>query len=58
MIEIIPGRLYWVAHRKQPESNTTREVVNIDNKFVYKKFNQDFGPLNLGMMNDYIKYIN
>lgn len=41
-----------------PESNASREVVNVDRKYVYKKFNQDFGPLNLGMMTDYIKYIN
>jgi cell division cycle 14 len=57
IIEIIADRLYWVAHKKEPEASSDREIVCIDHKLIYKSLNQDFGPLNLGMMTEYILMI-
>ncbi len=48
-IEVLPGRLYYVALSAQPsnQSKTNRHFFSIDQEFIYWNFFLDFGPLNL-----------
>lgn len=48
IIEIIPGKLYWVSDKNPPKNIPNALYFNIDNELVYVPFYADFGPLNLG----------
>eukprot|EP00746_Dinoflagellata_sp_MGD_P147124 gnl/MRDRNA2_/MRDRNA2_79506_c0_seq1.p1 gnl/MRDRNA2_/MRDRNA2_79506_c0~~gnl/MRDRNA2_/MRDRNA2_79506_c0_seq1.p1 ORF type:complete len:485 (+),score=79.40 gnl/MRDRNA2_/MRDRNA2_79506_c0_seq1:84-1538(+) len=70
-VEIIPGRLYWVARDvsglqhvrvrsyKEERIGTRKELHNfsIDNALVYEPFHKDFGPLNLSMTCRYCRLL-
>ncbi|CAG9319773.1 CDC14A_1 [Blepharisma stoltei] len=48
-IEIIPNRLYWISNKSPPRNKANSSYFCIDNELTYEPFNQDFGPINLGM---------
>ena len=54
LIEIIESRLYWISDKYPPKYKSNCSYICIDNviaiqELVYEPFNEDFGPLNLGM---------
>ena len=57
MVEVIPGKLYWMAvdQPRQAEGNVYH--FNCDRKFIYEGFFEDFGPLNLACTWEYIMKI-
>lgn len=56
-IEVIPGRLYWVALHSLPKQTLKSHYFCIDNELVYEPFVADFGPLNLAMIYKYCKIL-
>lgn len=56
-IEVIPGRVYWIALHRMPKSTTKSHYFSIDNDLVYEPFFADFGPLNLSMIYRYCKML-
>jgi cell division cycle 14 len=56
-IEIIPGRLYWTASHTPPKNSVKLQCFSIDTELVYEPFFQDFGPLNLAMVDRYCKMV-
>eukprot|EP00606_Chrysophyceae_sp_TOSAG23-5_P001552 GSChrysophyteH2.ASY1.ANO1.128.1 assembled CDS len=57
-IEILPGRLYWVALSGNPPHTQGKSFFNIDNDLIYWNFFLDFGPLNLGHLYRYCALLN
>mmetsp|Transcript_91531 Transcript_91531/g.236256 ORF Transcript_91531/g.236256 Transcript_91531/m.236256 type:complete len:474 (+) Transcript_91531:193-1614(+) len=56
-VEVVPGRLFWVALHSTPQNTHRSHYFSIDNKLVYEPFFADFGPLNLAMMYRYCKTV-
>eukprot|EP00746_Dinoflagellata_sp_MGD_P166412 gnl/MRDRNA2_/MRDRNA2_96267_c0_seq1.p1 gnl/MRDRNA2_/MRDRNA2_96267_c0~~gnl/MRDRNA2_/MRDRNA2_96267_c0_seq1.p1 ORF type:complete len:599 (-),score=64.85 gnl/MRDRNA2_/MRDRNA2_96267_c0_seq1:280-2076(-) len=71
-VEVIPGRLYWVAidgklsgscHARLLGSNAeklctgTTSNFSVDDELVYEPFRKDFGPLNLSMTYRYCRLL-
>lgn len=61
-IEIVPNKLFWVCDRTPPVKKgcsyfTIENVMNIQ-KLVYTAYAQDFGPLNLAMITQYLQDLN
>ena len=58
-VEVIKGQLYWYCHRTQPseKDHPNLKVLNYDNKWVYKPFAAEFGPLNIGQLTEYLREI-
>eukprot|EP01066_Platyproteum_vivax_P013597 Platyproteum_vivax@DN6148_c0_g1_i1.p1 len=59
-VEIIVGKLYWVCLTSgtAPHDTQNTHYFTIDNDLVYENFNEDFGPLNLGLTHKYCAYLN
>jgi hypothetical protein len=57
-VEIIPGKLYWIADAKPPTNIEDAFFFNIDSDLTYMPFNKDFGPLNLAMVHRYCRELN
>ncbi|CAJ1340119.1 unnamed protein product, partial [Effrenium voratum] len=49
-IEILPGRLSWVALHSAPRASVKAHFFTVDHDFIYEPFFADFGPLNLSMV--------
>jgi len=56
-VEILPGRLYWVALRSYPKNTAKSHYFCVDNDLVYEPFFADFGPLNLSNTFRYCKLV-
>jgi len=56
-LEILPGRLYWVATNQIPKNTQDFHFFSIDNELVYEPFFADFGPLNLSSTFRYCKLV-
>lgn len=56
-VEVIPGRLYWVALHTMPRANASIHYFCIDQELVYQPFFADFGPLNMGLTYRYCKML-
>ena len=57
-IEIVPGRLFYVALRATPRNTTDAHFFSTDNELVYWNFFLDFGPLNLGQLFRFCQQLN
>lgn len=53
-VEIIKGRLYWVALHGGRPGGSNAHYFSIDTELIYEPFFADFGPLNLAMTYRYI----
>jgi cell division cycle 14 len=47
-VEVLPGRLYYLATNSVPVRDPKKHYFSIDNVFIYWNFFLDFGPLNMG----------
>mmetsp|Transcript_77363 Transcript_77363/g.165868 ORF Transcript_77363/g.165868 Transcript_77363/m.165868 type:complete len:447 (-) Transcript_77363:114-1454(-) len=56
-IEVVPGRLFWVALHAAPKQSAKAHYFSIDTVLVYEPFFADFGPLNLAMIYRYCKLL-
>lgn len=56
-VEVVPGRLYWVALHGNRPPNSYAHYFSIDHELVYEPFFADFGPLNLGMTYRYCQLL-
>mmetsp|Transcript_132291 Transcript_132291/g.300645 ORF Transcript_132291/g.300645 Transcript_132291/m.300645 type:complete len:450 (+) Transcript_132291:87-1436(+) len=58
-VAVIPGRLYWlsVPRGRSVGNQASVFVFSTDRELVYENFNQDFGPLNLGLTYRYCKML-
>eukprot|EP00038_Savillea_parva_P031071 m.82650 g.82650 ORF g.82650 m.82650 type:complete len:543 (-) comp9486_c1_seq1:195-1823(-) len=56
-VEIIPGRFYFVTQRERPADVVGRSTFCVDEALVYRGFYMDFGPLNLGMLYRYCRFL-
>ena len=50
VLEIIPGKLYWLSAAGQPVATPESHYFCIDDHLVYTPFHKDFGPLDLGQV--------
>jgi len=57
-VEVLPGRLFWVALSSAPPPHASKHYFCIDTELVYWNFFLDFGPLNLGHLFRYCALLN
>jgi cell division cycle 14 len=57
-VEILRGKLFYVALTQVPRSDNKRLFFSIDEEYVYWNFYLDFGPLNLGHLYRFCQVLN
>lgn len=57
LIEILPGRLFFVSLHRVPASDDTSHYFAVDCEMLYKPYFADFGPMNLAEVHRYVALV-
>lgn len=56
-VEIVPHRLYWAQAAELPKETLKYHFFSTDNSLTFQPFFEDFGPLHLGMVCTYCRFL-